>query len=101
MDTNRTISWTEIVALLSPEGQQRLVDWIRNAKEERGSGWLDAVRAEYPTFCWMIDLVANKTADEAFRDLQDEFPIFPLHHIEGQIHALHRMLRSEIDKPRG
>lgn len=95
------ISISEIAALLSPEGQRQLIDFVRRAKEERGAGWIDAIKSDYPMLVWIVDLVANKTADEAFRFLQEEFPIFPLSMFEGKIHNLHAALRAEIDRPRG
>jgi len=97
----QTLNLADFKALLSPDGQRQLVDFVRRAKEERGAGWLDSLKADYPTFSWIVDLVANRTADEAFQHLQNEFPIFPLSYFEGQIHNIHAALRSEIDKPRG
>lgn len=96
-----TFSFGDVMNLLSPDGQRQLIDWIRTARDERGAGWLEELKAEYPTFCWMVDLVANRTADEAFRELQAEFPLFPLSLAEGKIHNLHAALRAEIDRPRG
>lgn len=97
---NQTINWKQIATLLSPAGQQQLVDFVRRAKEDRGKHWLPEIKREYPTFSWIVDLVANKTADEAFAELQAEFPVFPLHLVEGKIHNLHAALSAEIDKPR-
>jgi len=98
---NGRVTLTEIAALLSPEGQKQLVDFVRQAREERGAGWIESITVEYPTLVWIVDLVANRTADEAFRYLQEEFPIFPLSMFEGKIHNLHAVLKAEIDRPRG
>lgn len=94
-------SWTEIRALLSPQGQQQLLDFVRRAKEERGQGWLESIKIEYPTFCWIADLISNRTADDAFAELQKQFPMFPLSVVKTQIYDLHKTMQTEIEKPRG
>ena len=98
--TNQAISWKEIAALVSPSGQQQLVDFIRKAKEERGKNWLPEIKAEFPMFSWVVELVCTKTADEAFEQLQNEFPLFPLWMIEGKLGQLHEALKTEIERKR-
>lgn len=98
--TNQTISWKEVAALVSPSGQKQLVDFIRQAQAERGANWLPEIQRDYPTFSWLVELVCNRTADEALEELNNEFPIFPLWMIEGQLRQLHATLLAEIDKKR-
>lgn len=96
-----TASFSEIRALLSPDGQQQLIAFIQQAREQRGGGWLEEIKIEYPMFCWIAELVSNRTADDAFAELQRQFPLFPLSLVKPQIHQLHTTLKTEIDKPRG
>ena len=46
-------------------------------------------------------LVCNHTADEAFAELQSQFPNYPLQLVKGGIKSLHNRLRIEIERPRG
>jgi hypothetical protein len=95
-----SVSFGEIMALVSPEGQQQLIDFVRRAREERGAGWLEAIKTDYPTFCWIADLVANNTGEEAVAQLQKQFPLFPLAIVKTKLLTLHAALQAEIDKPR-
>lgn len=95
------IDFAAVKAFLSADGQKELVDFIRQAREERGAGYLESLKAEFPTFAWVIDLVANYTAEESFQRLQREFPLLPLALFKKQIFDLHATLAAEIDKPRG
>lgn len=98
--SNQKVTWRDIATFVSPAGQQQLVDFVRKAKDERGANWLPEIQAEYPMFSWIVELVCTKTADEAFTELQNEFPIFPLWMIEGKVHNLHAALRHEIERKR-
>lgn len=96
-----SVSFSEIRALLSPDGQQQLIAFIQQAKEQRGAGWLEEIKIEFPMFCWIAELVSNRSSDEAFSELQRQFPLFPLLLVKPQIHQLHSTIKTEIDKPRG
>jgi hypothetical protein len=98
--SNDAITWQEILTFLSPAGQQQLVDFIREAKETRGSNWLPEIKAEFPMFSWIVELIATRTAEEAFAELSAEFPNWPLWIAKGQLVQLHGRLAAEIDKPR-
>lgn len=91
------IKLSEIFSFLSPDGQQQLVDFVRQAREQRGSNWLPELQAEFPMLTWIVDLVCNHTADEAFTKLQQEFPNYPLQLARSGIHSLHSKLRMEIE----
>lgn len=98
--SNQAVSWRDFAALVSPSGQQQLVDFVRKAKEERGANWLPEIKREFPLFSWIVDLVCNKTANEAFAALQIEFPAFPLALVKPKLQSLHAMLRTEIERKR-
>ena len=96
-----SINPSEILALLSPAGQQQVVEFIQRAQAERGANWLPEIQAEFPMFSWIVELVCNHTADEAFAELQSQFPNYPLQLVKGGIKSLHNRLRIEIERPRG
>ena len=96
---NQTISWQEVLTFLSPSGQQQLIDFVREAQQKRGANWLPEIKAEFPLFSWIVDLVANKK-DEAFEAVQGEFPNYPLFIFKGQIQTLHAALKAEIERKR-
>ena len=97
---SQTITFRNLATFLSPAGQQQLIDFVRQAREQRGSNWLPEIQAEFPMLTWIVDLVCNHTADEAFTELQRQFPKYPLQLARGGIHSLHRNLREEIEKKR-
>src|SRR4051812_39321316 len=82
---SQSLSWREILSFLSPVGQQRIVEFVRQAKVERGANWLHELKAEFPTFNWLADLVCNFEADEAFDELQSEFSTLPLAVVKPQL----------------
>ena len=94
------INWSDLLTLLSPAGQQQLVDFVRRAQAERGANWLPEIKAEFPTFTWIVELVCTRTADEAFADLQAEFSGLPLRLVKPQLLQLHATLRTEIERKR-
>jgi hypothetical protein len=98
--SNQQITWKEVVTFISPTGQQQLLDFIRQAREERGKGWLEELKSEFPTFCWIADLVCNKSFDEAYDELKQEFPNYPLYLAKGQLASLHANLKHEIERKR-
>ena len=95
-----SVKWSEVLTLLSPDGQQQLVDFVHRAQAERGANWLPEIEAEFPMFSWIVDLVCNKTEDEAFAELQREFPVLPLAMLRGKIGQLHTTLKTEIERKR-
>jgi hypothetical protein len=90
----------DILLFLSPEGQKQIVEFIHRAKRERGSRWLPYIKAEFPMATWIIDLAANKTADEALEEVKQAYPTLPVWIVGNQIRELHATLRREIDRPR-
>ena len=94
------IGLSELMAFVSPAGQQQLIDFVRDAKATRGENWLPQIKAEFPTFSWIVELIANRTAEEAFSELQTAFPNYPLWMAKGQLLDLHGRLLAEINKPR-
>ena len=69
MPETREIGWSDFLTFLSPNGQQQIIDFVRAAKETRGSNWLPEIKAEFPMFSWIVELIANRTADQAFEEL--------------------------------
>lgn len=98
--SNPELTWQEILTFLSPAGQQQIVDFIREARETRGENWLPEIKNEFPMFSWIVELIATRTADEAFDELAAAFPNWPLWIAKGQLTQLHGRLLAEIDKPR-
>ncbi len=94
------ISISEILAFVSPDGQQAIIDLIIEAKEMRGAFWLEHLKTEYPMAEWIVELAANRTADEAFKELEAEFHAFPVWLAKKQIFELHGKLKHEIDRKR-
>lgn len=90
----------EWVRLLSPAGQQQIVDFVREARESRGAGWIEELSDEFPMARWIVELVATRTADEALEDIKAEYPSLPVWIVGPQIRQLHARLAAEIDKPR-
>lgn len=97
---SNAIGWSELLTFFSPAGQQQISDFIAQAKDQRGENWLPEIKAEFPLFSWIVDLVANRTADEAFEELQKTYPTYPLWIAKGQLINLHARLIAEIEKPR-
>ena len=77
-----------------------MIDFSREAKQTRGENWLLQIQAEFPTFSWIVGLIADRTAEEAFEELQSAFPNYLLWMAKGQLINLHGRLPAEIDKPR-
>jgi hypothetical protein len=99
--SQQTIDLREFLTFLSPAGQQQIVEFIHRAQAERGANWLPEIQAEFPMFSWIVELVCNRTADEAFAELQSQFPNYPLQLAKGAIKSLHGRLKSEIEVKRG
>lgn len=97
---DNNISWKEVAALLSPAGQDQLIAIIHTAQEKRGKDWLPAIQSEFPMASWIVELVCQKTADEAYRELQSTFPTWPLWIAESKIKTLHGRLLEAIETPR-
>ena len=101
MANDKTIGWTELLTFVSPAGQQQIVDFVAEARERRGADWLPEIQAEFPMFSWIVELVCTRGAEEAFAELQREFPNYPLWIVRGQLTAMHGRLKYEIERPRG
>ena len=97
---NQTVTVSDLLTFLSPAGQQQIVDFVRRAQTDRGANWLPEIQAEFPMFSWIVDLVCNHTADEAFAELQSQFPNYPLQLVKGGIRSLHGRLLVEINTNR-
>lgn len=94
------IKWHDLLAFCAPAGRRAMVEFVQQAREERGVNWLPEIKAEYPLASWILDLVCNHTADEAFERLQADFPHYPLSLARGPLTDLHAALRAEIDRKR-
>lgn len=95
------LNWRDLLTLLSPNGQQQIVDFIAEARRVRGEHWLEEIQTEFPTASWIAELVANRTADEALDDIQAAYPNLPIRAFAGdKIISLHGLLKFELDKPR-
>ncbi len=99
--TTPEIGWRDLLTLLSPVGRNQILAIINDAKTNRGSKWIEAIKEEYPTACWIIDLAANHSAEDALNAVQKAYPNYPLWMAKAQIFDFHAFLRNEIDKPRG
>lgn len=97
---NNELLWSDLLTFLSPGGQQQIIDFVRRAQVERGANWLPELKNEFPMFSWIIELVATKTADEAFNELQATYKYYPLHFVKPSIVALHERLRAELERGR-
>ena len=97
---SETIGVREFLTFLSPAGQKQIVDFIQKAKADRGTNWLPEIKAEFPMFSFIAELVADRDAEDAFTELQNQFPTYPLNFVKRELLALHGTLRAEIDKPR-
>ena len=96
-----TIGWTELLTFLSPDGQQQIINFVQEAKATRGNNWLPEIEAEFPMFSFIVELIADRDAEQAVIELQSQFPGYPLWLAKSQLISLHGRLRAEIDKPRG
>ena len=97
---NTQVSWQEFVTLLSPDGQQQLIEFVKKARDERGRNWLPEIRRDFPMFSWIVELVSTRNADEAFEEVQHQFSNLPLGLVRGQIVTLHAKLKTEIERKR-
>ena len=95
------LNWRDLLTLLSPAGQQQIVDFIAEARNTRGENWLPEIQAEFPMASWIAELVANRTADEALSEIEAAYPTWPVRLFAGEkIVSLHRRLKFELEKPR-
>src|SRR4051812_2064552 len=85
------LSWREWLSLISPHGQQQMIDWVRDAREKRGANWLAEIAAEYPLFSWIAELVCSMDADDALSEIEAAYPHWPIRMIAGgklkELHA--------------
>lgn len=95
------IDWKGFLLLLSPEAQQRMVDIVVDARENRGANWLPEIKAEFPMAAWVVELVCTRTAEQALDDVCDAYDKWPVRLLAGNaIIGLHARLKFEIEKPR-
>ena len=95
------IDWQLLLKLISPGGQQELVDFVADAKRKHGEFWLDEIKAEFPLAVTVVDLVCNHTADEAIDTLAANYKLLPVRALAGEhIRALHARLLFEIERKR-
>ena len=99
MSDSNSITFQDALALLSPQGRSEVVGIVKRACDERGRGWIDSIKEQYPALCWIADLVANHDAAECVTQLENEFGI-SLALVRGKIFELHRDIRTVIDTPR-
>jgi len=90
--------WKDMLALLTPDGQRQIGEFIADFRTKHGPEWLEDFQAEYPTFAWIADLAANRTADEAVAEITRQYPLAVF--AKTQITAFHAFLKQEIDKKR-
>lgn len=95
---DKPIGWSDVKAFFSPVGQRQIADLIAKVKTERGAGWIDALRDEKPQFYRVCELVATKTADEAYAEFVKEYPLAWI--FKDQLLIMHAWLRTELEKPR-
>jgi hypothetical protein len=95
-----SIGWHEWLAFLSPDGQQQIVAFVRQAREERGANWIAEIQTDYPMLSYIVALVANYDAETAFDELQSQYSQWPLWIAKTKLITLHGLLRAEIDRPR-
>lgn len=84
--------------LTSPGGHEQLVRMVREARQRGGRQWLAEIKTEFPTLCWIVELVATKTADESITELSKLNPLASL--FASQIKTLHWKLLEEIERKR-
>jgi hypothetical protein len=84
---------------LTPAGADELCEFLTTARNALGDDWLEAVQEENPHLVFVVDLVLNRTADEAFAYVCRQFGAARLY--KKQLYDLHRRLNEEFRKPRG
>lgn len=94
-------SVSDLLTFATPEGRAEIAALIAKCKDDRGAGWIDAIKIEYPLFSWLIDLAANYEAEAAYLELKKVYPNYPLALLKGQLISMHGWLKAEIEKPRG
>lgn len=88
----------ELLNLLTPAGQQQLVDFVREANATQGKPFADYVREHYPQFVGVLDVLINYTPRAAVNKLIDDYPLLPIRNFAPQIIALHETLNRELKK---
>jgi|GEM_PF-5097490 len=94
------IGWRELLELFSPIGQKRIVAIIEQAKIDRGSAWLEALRTEKPMFYWICETVLANDAETAYSQIAEQFNTLPLAIVKPQLINMHGWLKEEIERPR-
>lgn len=93
--------WQTVLHYLLPDGQDEIVAFVNDFKTKHGPAWIEEMQRTYPFAAWVIDLAANRTADEAVDEIAEMFKPLPVRLVVGRhIHALHARLRYEIEVKR-
>src|SRR3954463_13639025 len=94
-------NWAGFLQLISPSGQQQMIEFVQRAQRERGANWLPEIKAEFPMASWIIELVCTRTAEQALDAVCDTYDKWPVRLLAGNaIINLHGRLKDEIEKPR-
>lgn len=88
----------DLTAAITTEGQEQILQFLREYRDQHGPEWIAEIKAEYPTLSWIIELVATKTPDEAHAEICHHYPLAAF--VGPQLKTLHARLREEIDKKR-
>lgn len=91
----------QILDMLTPDGQHRIAMFLRECREQGGPKWLEGIKTEFPFASWLVDLVANHTADEAVDQIAALYPNLPINFMAGnKLKQLHAKLLYEIEVKR-
>src|SRR3954463_1469529 len=94
-------NWAGFLQLISPSGQQQMIDFVQRAQRERGANWLPEIKAEFPMASWIIELVCTRTAEQALDAGGATSAKRPVRLLgRNAIITLHARLKDEIEKPR-
>jgi hypothetical protein len=107
--------------LLSQNGREEFTRVVRAFRDQYGNNWRKEFAAKNPDFVFIVDLIANNGFEDAFLKLKahvaekvrenagDSFfkrqglivsaNVF-LEGARSELEVLHRMIRTEIDRPR-
>jgi len=88
----------DFTQMLSANGQEVLLNWFRQYRDQHGHEWKAEIKNEWPLGYWVVELVTTRTADEAFAEIVRQYPLAAL--AARPIKAFHAKLLEEIDKKR-
>lgn len=90
------LNFEEITKLATVEGQKDFLDLVREVRKTAGESWLEDLKADFPLFYEITDLVVNNSFDDAYSKICCEFPTARL--FRSQLHAIYTKLKLEIEK---